>query len=410
MPVTAETVWNWPEARVRREYATRLERVRAIRDGAGGTLTAVVGEDAHEVRRVMAELDVLGQRLDAVAVEAEQSVPPRPPASTGRTTFPLDGGTGPAAPALPAGSRSTWTANLAQRYPDLLGGLSASVGTLEMPSLLVEPRVVELGRRNLLAAIPVRQIDGPSFAYLRQSVRTNLAAPVATGALKPTSVATVEMVTDTVRTVATLSERVPREYVADFAALREWLEQDLRWMVLEAIETQVISGSGTPPAMDGIRNVSGIQVHAKGADPIADALHKAITLCRINAAREPSHIALNPADFERLALAKATTGEYLFTEPGAGDLAPTIWGVPIVVTTGLPVGIGLVGDFAGSARLYEREGVRLDWSEAGFDPAAEAGEGAGDFERNYLRFRAEARVGLAVLRPVAFVEVTGLNA
>ena len=72
----------------------------------------------------------------------------------------------------------------------------------------------------------------------------------------------------------------------------------------------------------------------------------------------------------------------------------------------MPVGVGLLGDFAGSAKLYVREEAVVDWSENLYRPdALGVGIGASDFERNLLTFRCEERFGLAVLRPSAFTEV-----
>ncbi len=80
----------------------------------------------------------------------------------------------------------------------------------------------------------------------------------------------------------------------------------------------------------------------------------------------------------------------------------TLWGVPVVVSTSLTNGTALLGDFRGSASLFYTGQPRLDWSENTYDSVA----GATDFERNYLRFRAEGRFGFAVTRPTGFVSIT----
>jgi HK97 family phage major capsid protein len=56
--------------------------------------------------------------------------------------------------------------------------------------------------------------------------------------------------------------------------------------------------------------------------------------------------------------------------------------------------VGMLGAFAGSARIFAREDARLDFTEALL------------FKRNQVTFRAELRMGLGVLRPKAFVEIT----
>jgi hypothetical protein len=55
---------------------------------------------------------------------------------------------------------------------------------------------------------------------------------------------------------------------------------------------------------------------------------------------------------------------------------------------------------ASTSAHWEREGVRIDWSENVYDSVA----GMTDFEANLIRFRAEGRWGFGVLRPNGVVE------
>lgn len=67
---------------------------------------------------------------------------------------------------------------------------------------------------------------GNSFSFLRQTVRTNSAAPVADVALKPTSVYSLAEIEDRVRVIAHLSEPVPERYFADLSALEDFLRSE----------------------------------------------------------------------------------------------------------------------------------------------------------------------------------------
>lgn len=75
-----------------------------------------------------------------------------------------------------------------------------------------KPDPVALGQPalSLLDVIPVVQHAIPEFAYMRQTVRTNAAAVVAAGALKPTSVYTVTRVENSLVVIAHLSEGIPQ--------------------------------------------------------------------------------------------------------------------------------------------------------------------------------------------------------
>lgn len=92
------------------------------------------------------------------------------------------------------------------------------------------PPVVELGRpvRSVLSLIPRERTTGGVYAYLRQTGRTNAAAPVAAGAVKPTSVYGLERVQDEVATIAHVSEQIPTRYLSDATVLREFMETEMR--------------------------------------------------------------------------------------------------------------------------------------------------------------------------------------
>ena len=67
------------------------------------------------------------------------------------------------------------------------------------------------------------------FAYLRQSVRNNLAAVVPEGSVKPTSVYSVVRVEDKLEVIAHLSEAVPRLWFVNSPALQQFLSNELTY-------------------------------------------------------------------------------------------------------------------------------------------------------------------------------------
>ena len=75
----------------------------------------------------------------------------------------------------------------------------------------VHPDPVALGQvaQSLLDVLPAKAHTTPEYAYLRQTVRTNNAAVVAEGAVKPTSVYTVVRIEDSLVVIAHLSEGDP---------------------------------------------------------------------------------------------------------------------------------------------------------------------------------------------------------
>jgi HK97 family phage major capsid protein len=251
--------------------------------------------------------------------------------------------------------------------------------------------------RQLITAEPA---PGGRFAYLRQTVRTNNAAPVAEGALKPTSVYTMERVEDRCRTIAHLTEPIPRQQLDDAALLRQFVDAELRYGLELALDAQILTGDGTGENLTGILNTTGRQAQAWAAD-VLTTTRKAVTALELDE-QQPTAWTFNPSDWENVETAAAEQYAANPNQPTAVDRqARSLWGLPVVVTTAMPTGTGLLGDFRGSVRLEVAEDARVDWSENVYDATA----GASDFQRNLVRFRCEGRFGLAVMRPRAFVEV-----
>jgi len=285
---------------------------------------------------------------------------------------------------------------------DHLSGLGAkaltAAGTAVAPPAW-SPEVIGNGERPnwLTDIIPSVSIPGDEYVFWRQTVRTNNAAPVALGALKPTSVFTVEKVTARARTIAHLSEAIPRQDLSDSQSLVEFLDSELRLGLKMAVDTQTLTGSGVGENFTGLANTSGIQTQAKGADSNIVALRKAKTKVE-NFYAEPSHYVLNPADWEKVDLAVDNEQRYYLSGP-ADASSPRLWGVPVLISEATPAGTGYVGAFRTQARYYVREGVRLDWSE----------NTGTDFTLNLVRWRAEQRLNVAFLRPATFVQITGIS-
>jgi HK97 family phage major capsid protein len=258
-------------------------------------------------------------------------------------------------------------------------------------------RIAERPTR-VLDLVRVAPTDGDRFRYFRQTVRTNNAAPVAVGTTKPTSIYTVEDVDDRTRTYAHLSEPFPRQYLDDSGMLRTLVEQELRHGVLEAIEDDLVAGDGIGEHIDGLLEISGTQAQAWDTSLLVTTRKAKLKLEVADLA--PSVWLLNPADWAAMELLRtedggAGTGAFLLDAKSPIDTAQQrLWSVPVVVTNAIPAGTGILADL-GDVVLVMREDVRVDVSENVAD----------DFEKNLVRIRAEARAGVAFLRPFSTVEV-----
>ena len=256
---------------------------------------------------------------------------------------------------------------------------------------------------TLLQLIPGEKMGTTdAFSYLQESVRVHAAATVAAGGVKPESTYTVERIDDRARVIAHVSEPIPRQYLADIPLLRGYIDGNLREGLMLALEDQIIAGDGDGENMTGILETSGILSQAWDTD-ILTTTRKAITNLDLRSI-VPTGWAMYPTDWEAIELTVDLADRYQLSSPGG--LLPVdrarrrLWGLPVALSLGVPEGTGILADFAGSTKLFEREAVRIDWSENVVN-----GEGVSDFVRNLVRFRCEGRWGFAVLRPHGCVEV-----
>ncbi|MCV7086562.1 phage major capsid protein [Mycolicibacter hiberniae] len=310
----------------------------------------------------------------------------------------------------PSGSRGGWAERAATGI-ESMGGESRAVvsGSIDLPSL-IEPQVEALPRPERLIDLLVSRKSlgsGVAFEYLRQTVRTTAAAPVADLADKPTSTYTMVPVTGAAVVLAHLSENVPIRYWQDHLDVVHWLENEMVEGVTDSLERQVIQGTGVGINLEGVLKVDGT-TEVEWAGDLGTTLRSALTVLQVAAVR-PNAWVLHPADAARIDLAR-------WNLPGAGEDAPdeapgpylhdgftngvassaNILGGPgiqRVVSTSVPVGTAILGDWS-KLRLYVREQMRLD-----IDASGE------NFKSNTATLRAECRVGVAHLQPAAFAVV-----
>lgn len=243
--------------------------------------------------------------------------------------------------------------------------------------------------------VPLYQTGANAVAYLEETTYTNAAAERAEGAAYAESSLGY---TERSVPVRSLGHHLPvsDELREDVVGIDSFINVRLLKMVRDRLNSQIVNGNGTLPNILGTLNVSGIQTQARGTDPHADAVLKAMTKVRTNGAANPSVVLLNPKDWETIRLTKTTDGVYLFGPPYDAGI-PRIWGVPVVTDNAVPLGTGIVGDYAAHAGLFLRTGVEV-----------QVALNADDFTRGRMTFRAGMRCALVHFRPAAFCTVTGL--
>jgi HK97 family phage major capsid protein len=235
-----------------------------------------------------------------------------------------------------------------------------------------------------------------TLEYYEETTFTNAAAEVAEGGTKPEGAIDFTLITEPVRKIATWIP-VTDEMMADNEGFESYLRGRLEFMIKQREELQILVGDGTAPNISGIHDRSGVQTQAKGADPVPDAIFKAITKVRNTGFAEPTAVVMHPNDWQDVRLLRTADGIYIWGSPA--DAGPErIWGLPVRVTSNETENTALVGAFRPDAQIFRRGGIELAVSDSH----------ASYFISNLLAVRAEERIALAVYRPASFCKVTGI--
>ncbi|MDN3443749.1 phage major capsid protein [Microbacterium sp. APC 3901] len=250
---------------------------------------------------------------------------------------------------------------------------------------------IDRPRTSLLQAIPAIRRSSPVYEYLRQTVRTMNAAPVAEGALKPTSIVTMEPVEAKLKVFAHISEPIPKYILEDNDEVQRFIESEFVSGLDLAIQAQLVSGSGMGENLLGWLNASGI-LTVTGVDLITTA-RKAIERLTANG-RTPSFIAVAPADWTTALTTRNTSGNFDFgpTTP-VNEAEMKLWGVDVIESPAVTA--GTVWTLAEGANSLSTDGkVDARWSDSMSD----------DFARNLVRLRVETRVNSDVRTPSGIVK------
>lgn len=412
-------------AEVREEINEKRKALHQIFSEAGpdmdmGRVTSINGDTqakAAEIRRLNDELTALGVESDRLSLleqigrQNEQEYKRLNEPSGSMVFQPSNGHS--AAPFQ--AKRLRETLNEHKGYRAFRDGTLRSV-TIEIPAPDIKalvtlttinrsvPRregIVEMALEERTVADLMLQgnTDGNTLEYYEETTFTNAAATVAEGATKPESAVGYTLRTESVRKIG---HWIPAtsEALADVSFLESTLRGRLAYGVMRIEESQLLTGNGTAPNLQGILNRTGIQTQAKGTDPTPDAIYKAMQKIRGASGSgfaEPTAVVLHPNDWTDIKLLRTADGIYIWGNPS--DEGPDrIWGLPVRQTTAMTENTGLVGAFRPHAEVIRREGINITLST----------EHSTYFIENKVAILAESRLALAVYRPSAFSTVTGI--
>lgn len=250
---------------------------------------------------------------------------------------------------------------------------------------------------NMVAPIiPKTTTRMSTVLYMEETTYTSGAAEIAEGATYGESAFQLTERSSEVRKIA-LFVPITDEQLEDVDRIRDYLDNRLRNQLAQRLDLQILTGNGTAPNLRGVLNVSGINTQAKGADPSPDAIHKAITKCRVNGFAEPDYVIMHPNDWQDFAILRDANGNYIWGRPNDA-VTPRIWGKPVIQTTYETENTAVLGDFAGYSELSMRRGIEFEMTNAH----------STYFTEGKKAVRADFRCALIFYRALAFCTVTGL--
>lgn len=247
---------------------------------------------------------------------------------------------------------------------------------------------------QVLDLIPVRNVAQAVDKYMEETTRTHSAAETSEGAAYPES---AFVWTERSQAVEKIADSIPvtDEQLEDETAVSGLIDQRLRFGLRQRLDLQVLVGNGTSPNLSGILDRA-TQTQAKGADPVFDAVYKALTKVRFTGRAMPNALVFHPNDWQDIRLTRTADGVYIMGNPSQPG-ATTLFGLPVAISDALTENTGLVGDFANFCYIGERRGIQV-----------QVGYVGSQFTEGKRTIRAEMRACFTVTRPTAFCTVTGI--
>ena len=268
-----------------------------------------------------------------------------------------------------------------------------------LPAELYPQPTFPIHENRLLDKLPGYAVDAPSLEVIQVNSVTGAAAIVPEGALKP------ELVMNTTKIIVTCQKLAAHtglswESINDWDTFSSFVRTELTRQVVDLENHEIVYGDGTTGHLTGFLGTSGILTHAvvAGGATHFDDIEQSIAILRTGPAlAEPDLFVTNPATWSAIRREKNLQGAYYAqTDPTSGE-PDTAWGVPVVVSTQITPGDGILVDTTKFGRVAVREtlGLRIGFTND-------------DFTRNIVRTVAEERLALCVERPSAILHITGL--
>lgn len=250
-----------------------------------------------------------------------------------------------------------------------------------------DPSFALVPRRDpfLRQIVNVRPVNSRYVSWAEQANRDGGAGQTAEGAAK--TQADFDMVeANKIVEKITAYTKVSKEALSDIGFLQSEINSDLLSLVNLKLDADLLSGTGTTPALKGILTYAttfsaptGTALAVDNANTF-DALRAALLQVEL-AYHKPNYIIMHPTDVALADMIKVGSGtnEYIVAPFGNQFMFRSFYGIPVIANAGMTRGDFLVGDFTKS-NLGINEDVNIS---VGYDQD--------DFTKNLVTILAEMR-------------------
>lgn len=235
--------------------------------------------------------------------------------------------------------------------------------------------------------------DSNAVYYPRMTGRTNNAATVAEGALKPESSMAFESVIAPVQTIAHYF-LISRQIMDDAPALASSIDAEARSGLKDVEDAQLLFGDGTGTNLLGLtpQATPFVKQWTNTGATALDVLIQAVAQVEAQNFKADGMV-LNAVDWRMLQAIKDGMGNYIGNNPFEAAVLQQIWQLPVATTNRMPRGKFLIGPFKTQAQIFDRMEVEVLLST----------EDSDNFRRNLVTARCEERLAFTVKRPASFV-------
>lgn len=424
-----EDVAKYSLVKVRDEMKTRHDQLEEIKTQNDGKLTTAEGEDGIKAAELFRQLNVLGEKHDELApIEDGESklkglgewlnapageipMPTKDKKDVWKDATDLILESAGYKRYKETGDKNfsvemPWDALYGQKVLGL-DDSQAGVDDHFPPQFIRLPGVtvpVLFQATNIAPTFLQGTTNQNAVPYMVETVTSEGAAETAEGATKPVADISFAEASTPVENVA-VTIQVTNQLLEDEGFMRAYVQGRLRLFVGNREDLQLISGDGTPPNLEGILTIAGVNTETFSiASQVTDntlaidTIYNGMVQIR-QAFLDPSSIGMAAATWAIFQLAKDGNSQYLFGGPGS--TAPArIWGVGVVQNERFPA----YANPNEAIAIWSREAAMVVRRNA--LTLAVSDSHASTFSANVLTFRAEQRLAFPIFRPAGITVVT----